>query len=55
MRMYWDGENTPAVEAPLGDFFGVALGRMAAFEAAYFDSPEGRSFNCRFPMPFGRA
>ena len=52
LRMYWDGESTPAVEAPLGDFFGVALGRTATFESAYFDSPEGRSFNCRFPMPF---
>lgn len=52
IRAYWDGESKPAISAPLGDFFGVALGRTAPFEAAYFDSPEGRSFNCRFPMPF---
>ena len=26
LRMYWDGEGTPSVEAPLGDFFGLGLG-----------------------------
>src|SRR2546426_8044 len=25
LRMYWDGERTPSVEAPLGDFFGLGL------------------------------
>ena len=50
--MYWDGAKTPAVSAPLGDFFGVGLGRTAVFESALFSSPEGRSFNCFVPMPF---
>jgi hypothetical protein len=50
--MYWDGEEKPAVSAPLGDFFGHGLGRMATFESALFSSPEGRSFNCCVPMPF---
>ncbi|MHB9034219.1 MAG: glycoside hydrolase family 172 protein [Anaerolineae bacterium] len=52
LRICWDGQAKPAVEAPLGDFFGLALGRNAAFENAWFDNPEGRSFNCRIPMPF---
>src|SRR5208283_6111711 len=26
LRMYWDGEKDPSVEAPLGDFFGSGLG-----------------------------
>ena len=50
--MYWDGARTPAVSAPLGDFFGVGLGRTASFESALFSDPEGRSFNCYVPMPF---
>jgi len=50
--MYWDGARTPAVSAPLGDFFGVGLGRTARFESALFSNPEGRSFNCYIPMPF---
>ncbi|MCE5259500.1 MAG: DUF2961 domain-containing protein [Chloroflexi bacterium] len=52
LRIYWDGQTKPAVEAPLGDFFGLALGRNATFANAWFDNPEGRSFNCRLPMPF---
>ena len=50
--MYWDGAKTPAVSAPLGDFFGIGLGRKVAFESALFSDPEGRSFNATIPMPF---
>jgi hypothetical protein len=50
--MYWDGAKTPAVSAPLGDFFGIGLGLTAQFQSALFSSPEGRSFNCFVPMPF---
>lgn len=52
IEMYWDGSSKPAVSVPLGDFFGVALGRKTAFENALFSDPEGRSFNCYIPMPF---
>jgi hypothetical protein len=52
LDIYWDGAATPAVSAPLGDFFGHGLGRMATFENALFSSPEGRSFVCIAPMPF---
>lgn len=52
LDMYWDGAAKPAVSVPLGDFFGIGLGRMAAFQSALFADPEGRSFNCYIPMPF---
>jgi hypothetical protein len=52
IRFYWDGAEQPAVEVPLGDFFCMPHGQMAPFENAWFDSAEGRSFNCRIPMPF---
>lgn len=26
VRMYWDGEEEPSVESPVGDFFGVGHG-----------------------------
>ena len=26
LRMYWDNETSPSVEAPIGDFFGVGHG-----------------------------
>ncbi len=52
LSMYWDGAKTAAVDMPLGDFFGVGLGRVVPFESALFSSPEGRSFNASVPMPF---
>jgi hypothetical protein len=52
LDIYWDNASRPAVSAPLGDFFGVGLGRMATFQSALFSNPEGRSFNCVVPMPF---
>jgi hypothetical protein len=52
LRLYWDGAGDPAVDAPVGDFFGAALGRIVPFSSALFASPEGRSFACFAPMPF---
>lgn len=52
IEMYWDGATKPAVSVPLGDFFGIGLGRKTAFQSALFSDPEGRSFNCNIPMPF---
>jgi hypothetical protein len=52
IEMFWDGSATPAVSAPVGDFFGVGIGRVVPFESALFSSPEGRSFNASVPMPF---
>jgi hypothetical protein len=50
--MYWDGAKTPAVSAPLGDFFGIGLGQTTVFQSALFSNPEGRSFNSVVQMPF---
>jgi len=52
IEMFWDGEQKPAVSAPLGDFFGVGLGKTATFHNTFFANPEGRSFSCIIPMPF---
>lgn len=50
--MYWDGENAPAVEVPLADFFTFPLGVPVPFESELMSSPEGRSLCCFIPMPF---
>ena len=52
IEMFWDGAGKAAVSSPLGDFFCHGIGRMSTFENAFFSSPEGKSFNCRVPMPF---
>ena len=57
LRMYWDGAETPCVEAPLGDFFGVGHGMMVDFwsQPLTMSPRDGRGFNCFFPMPYNSA
>jgi len=57
LRMFWDGEDQPSVEAPIGDFFGMGHNLTRNFNALPLQmSPEnGRGFNCWFPMPFQSA
>ncbi|MBL8153923.1 MAG: DUF2961 domain-containing protein [Anaerolineae bacterium] len=54
LRMFWDGETTPSVETPVGDFFGMGHSLTRNFVSLPLQmSPEsGRAFNCWFPMPF---
>jgi hypothetical protein len=67
LRMYWDGEATPSVEVPIGDFFGVGFGfteKMASAMICIDDrrgktntdaAAMGAARNCYFPMPFARS
>jgi len=52
LDMFWDNSDKPAVSSPLGDFFGVGLGRTAVFQNQFFANAEGRAFQCFIPMPF---
>jgi hypothetical protein len=54
LRFYWDDQETPSVEVPLSDFFGISHGRTVPYESAFITMPEGRGFNCYFPMPFAK-
>ncbi|MCM3629140.1 DUF2961 domain-containing protein [Paenibacillus glycanilyticus] len=55
LRMYWDGETEPSVEAPLGDFFGQGWGEEYNFISLPLAAApaKGKALNCYFPMPFG--
>lgn len=57
LRMWWDGEDSPSVEVPLGDFFGIGHGVFKNYNSAPLQmSPqEGRALNCWWPMPFDAA
>jgi hypothetical protein len=57
LRMYWDGADSPCVEAPVGDFFGLGHAQHRNFVSAPLQmSPQdGKAFNCWFPMPFDSA
>lgn len=52
IRMYWDGETTPSVAVPLGDFFCNGWGvRSNVTSLAIAVNPAG-GFNCYWEMPF---
>lgn len=52
LRVYWDDEESPSIEAPLGDFFGLGLGKYHLFESRYLSVGSQRALNAAFPMPF---
>ena len=52
LRMYWDGESAPSVEAPIGDFFGLGLGDYFLYESIPLAVGAEKALNCFFPMPF---
>jgi hypothetical protein len=54
LRMYWDGESTPSVEAPIGDFFGLGLGKYYSWQSQMLSVGNVKALNSFFPMPFAR-
>lgn len=54
LRMYWDGEKNPSVEAPIGDFFGLGLGTYKVFQSALIAVAPEKALNAYFPAPFAK-
>lgn len=54
LRMYWDGEEEPSVECPLGDFFCCGFGESYQVNSMPIVVNPVRGFNCYFPMPFAK-
>ena len=54
LRIYWDGEATPSVEAPIGDFFGLGLGAYHSWQSQPLSVGSIKALNSYFPMPFGK-
>ncbi len=52
MEVYYEGNASPSVSAPIADFFGMPHGRPVAFDSALLSCHEGRGFNSYLPMPF---
>lgn len=53
LRVYWDDEKTPSVEAPLVDFFCDPNGALERVDTALVNKKRG--WNCYFPMPFAKS
>ncbi|MDP6041941.1 MAG: DUF2961 domain-containing protein [Candidatus Latescibacteria bacterium] len=52
LRIYWDDEETPSVECPVGDFFACGWGRYAQVSSLPICVNPGSAFNCYWEMPF---
>jgi hypothetical protein len=55
LRMYWDGEAQPSVEAPVGDFFASGWGTYAQLTSAAVCVNPGSAFNSYWEMPFRKS
>jgi len=54
LRFYWDGEETPSIEAPAPDFFAVGHEMVARVNSAAVVVNPRNAMNCYWPMPFRR-
>lgn len=52
LRVFWDDDPLPAVESPIGDFFGLGLGEYYVYESGPLSVGSQKALNCYFPMPF---
>jgi hypothetical protein len=52
LRIYWDGEETPSVECPVGDFFCMGWGAYAQVTSLPVVVNPGSAFNSYWVMPF---
>ncbi|PYV16067.1 MAG: DUF2961 domain-containing protein [Acidobacteria bacterium] len=52
LRMWWDDEPTPSVEAPIGDFYGLGLGDYFLYQSLPLAVGPDHALNAFFPMPF---
>jgi hypothetical protein len=55
LRMYWDGESEPSVEAPIGDFFGLGNGDYFLYQSLPLAVGSTKALNSFFPMPFSKS
>ena len=60
LRMYWDGQDQPSVETPVGDFFGTGHSKVSSYSCAVMNMSANRgqdqraAMNCYWPMPFAK-
>ncbi len=52
IRAYWEGQDHPSIEVPLGDFMGFAHGRVEPYESAAHSLGRRAGMNLWLPMPF---
>ena len=52
LRIYWDGQENPSVECPIGDFFCMGWNEYEQISSLAVCVNPGSAFNCYWQMPF---
>ncbi len=52
IRAWWDGQEHPSIECPIGDFMGFAHGKVMAYHSAVHSLGKNAGMNIWLPMPF---
>lgn len=52
LRIYWDDQEQPSVECPVGDFFAMGWGQYAQLSSLAVCVNPGSAFNSYWEMPF---
>ncbi len=55
LRVYWDGDPRPAIEAPVGDFFANSFGKRSSVISVPVAVEDADSYNCFWQMPFRKS
>jgi len=52
VRAWWDGQEHPSIECPMGDFMGMAHGKVMPYQSAVHSVGERAGMNIWLPMAF---
>jgi hypothetical protein len=55
LRVYWDGSDKAAIEAPVGDFFANCFGERRSVVSLPVIVEDADSYNCFWHMPFRKS
>ena len=54
LRVWWDDQQHPSIECPIGDFFGFAHGKIMPYQSAVHSVGSTGGRNIWLPMPFAK-
>jgi hypothetical protein len=52
VRVWWEGQEHPSIECPVGEFMGFAHGKVMPYQSAVHSCGEQAGMNLWLPMPF---
>jgi hypothetical protein len=54
-RAWWDDEENPSIESPVGDFFGLNLGQNFIYQSIFLNCSSIKALNCYLRMPYRKS